>query len=230
MLLTLAALGVVRPVTAQVNLGGLPFKAGDIAAIGTAGAIYLAPIVFDWNHHPPSCGSTAPCDKATIPGIDRWALRGPNQRWDDISTVLVLTVAVGTWSDEWQGGDLGRARIVASIEAASWAMAGTQILKVAVERKRPVLYETGSLITAADMDNQRSFPSGHAAAAFALATSYALDRGALGQPKAKAVALLVVATGVGVLRVVAGKHFPTDVAAGAAMGITSAIVVHAIKF
>jgi undecaprenyl-diphosphatase len=230
MLLTVAALAAVRPAAAQLNVAGLPFKAADVAAIGTAGAIYLAPIVFDWNHHLPSCGVVAPCDRATIPGIDRWALRGPNQRWDDISTVLVLTVAVGTWSEEWQGGALGRARIVASIEAASWAVAGSQILKVAVARKRPVLYEAGGFIAANDMDNQRSFPSTHAAAAFALATSYALDRGALDQPKSKAVALLVVATGVGVLRVVAGKHFPTDVAAGAAVGITSAIVVHAIKF
>jgi undecaprenyl-diphosphatase len=230
MLLTLAALAAVRPAAAQLNVAGLPFKAGDIAAIGLAGATYLAPIVFDWNHHLPSCGVTAPCDQSTLPGVDRWALRPYNQRWDDISTVLVAAVAVGTWSEEWQGGALGRDRIVASIEAASWAMAGTELLKVAVARKRPALYEGAGFIAANDMDNQRSFPSGHVAAAFALATSYALDRGALGQPKSKAVALLVVATGVGVLRVVAGKHFPTDVAAGAAMGVTSAFVVHAIKF
>ncbi|HEY2825285.1 MAG TPA: phosphatase PAP2 family protein, partial [Gemmatimonadales bacterium] len=203
---------------------------GDVAALATAGAVYLAPMVFKWNEHLPSCGSPTPCDPATLPGVDRWALTGVRPRWDDVSTVLLVAGAVGVWSAEADGGALGRARLVASLEAASWAAASSEMIKVAVARKRPVLYSSGSFIVAADMDNQRSFPSTHAAIAFALATSYALDRGALGQTKDRAIALFILATGVGALRVVAGKHFPTDVAAGAALGVTNALVVHVIKF
>jgi membrane-associated phospholipid phosphatase len=32
------------------------------------------------------------------------------------------------------------------------------------------------------------------------------------------------------MRVAAGKHFPSDVVGGAALGVTSAVVVHAIRF
>ena len=38
------------------------------------------------------------------------------------------------------------------------------------------------------------------------------------------------ATGVGVLRVAAGKHYPSDVLVGASVGVASALVIHEIKF
>jgi membrane-associated phospholipid phosphatase len=39
-----------------------------------------------------------------------------------------------------------------------------------------------------------------------------------------------VATGVGVSRVAAGKHFPSDVFAGAVLGTASGLVVYQLKF
>jgi membrane-associated phospholipid phosphatase len=39
-----------------------------------------------------------------------------------------------------------------------------------------------------------------------------------------------VAGTVALLRVVAGKHFPTDVLAGALLGVAGGAAVHAIKF
>ena len=43
-------------------------------------------------------------------------------------------------------------------------------------------------------------------------------------------ALMAGAAGVGVLRVAAGKHHPSDVLIGAGVGVASAVVVHEIKF
>src|SRR5438552_2740661 len=69
-------------------------------------------------------------------------------------------------------------------------------------------------------DNRLSFPSGHAALAFAAATSYLVlaRRQHLRHGTRNAVLLYVGAASVGALRLEAGRHFPTDVLGGAALG------------
>ncbi|MCC6996263.1 MAG: phosphatase PAP2 family protein [Deltaproteobacteria bacterium] len=81
--------------------------------------------------------------------------------------------------------------------------------KRAIRRARPA----EAVLPAPD---RFSMPSGHATAAFAIATSVALLSPALA-PLALAWALAV-----GVSRVVLGVHYPLDVAAGAALGVLSA--------
>ena len=64
-------------------------------------------------------------------------------------------------------------------------------------------------------------PSSHASVAFAAAAAYAsiLHRRGLARSHAGQIAVLFgAAAATGVLRVVAHRHFPTDVAAGAALG------------
>ena len=65
-----------------------------------------------------------------------------------------------------------------------------------------------------------SFPSGHTSMAFAAATSYLVlaRRQHLRHATRNAVLLYVGAAGVGALRLEAGRHFPTDVLGGAALG------------
>ncbi len=65
-----------------------------------------------------------------------------------------------------------------------------------------------------------SFPSGDAAGAFALAAGLAPFAGPCWQ-----VALCVLAASVGVNRVLVQGHYPSDVAAGAALGILCALIV-----
>src|SRR2546427_9005817 len=45
---------------------------GDAASVATAGVLYVLPGALGLPHGAPSCG---PCDPATLPGVDRWALR-----------------------------------------------------------------------------------------------------------------------------------------------------------
>lgn len=65
-----------------------------------------------------------------------------------------------------------------------------------------------------------SFPSGHTALAFALATSVLLHRRNLG------LIFIAAAMLVGVGRVLSNVHYPIDILAGAAIGITTALLLH----
>jgi membrane-associated phospholipid phosphatase len=99
-------------------------------------------------------------------------------------------------------------------------LATTEWLKVLVHRNRPVLYGAPDPAAVADRDNRRSLPSAHASLAFAAATTYLMiaERERLPHRTRNAILLYAGALGVAALRVAAGKHFPTDVAAGAALG------------
>lgn len=69
-----------------------------------------------------------------------------------------------------------------------------------------------------------SFPSGHAAVAFAVATTYALEA----QQAAVTVPALVWASSVAVSRMWLGVHYPTDVLAGSLLGAGIGLTVHAL--
>lgn len=68
------------------------------------------------------------------------------------------------------------------------------------------------------MPRSTSFPSGHSASAFAFATGVCAELPEL------APVLLPLAGAVAYSRTHAGVHYPSDVAAGAAIGIASGVV------
>lgn len=68
-----------------------------------------------------------------------------------------------------------------------------------------------------------AFPSGHTAVAFAFAAALTFGSPGWG------MLALVAAAGVGIGRVFAGVHYPSDVLAGAVLGIVCAIVVRWIR-
>jgi membrane-associated phospholipid phosphatase len=224
---------VVTAVTALVTCGAgagwtqsaepLGATWSQLGSVGVAGAVYLMPHMLDWNTDLPSC---APCDRSGVPAFDRWILGAERDAWSLASTggvgaLGVVSVLAGLGLPD------GSRRAAAAMEAASWAVAVTEIVKTASGRNRPVLYTPDAPGAAGDLTNQRSFPSGHAAAAFALATSLVLhgDRSTEAQ-----VAMLLGAAGVAAMRVLARRHFPSDVVAGAAVGALSAVVVYEVRF
>lgn len=91
------------------------------------------------------------------------------------------------------------------------------VLKNSCQRRRPpeAIPSFCSVIRASD---RFSFPSGHTAAAFLLATLFTACYGVLALP------LFLWAACVGASRVVLGVHFPTDTLAGAALGVSIASV------
>lgn len=103
----------------------------------------------------------------------------------------------------------GWGRMAVSHAFGAFIMAGaTEALKRSVMSRRP------------DGSDWRSFPSGHTAWAFLGATATAIELG--DRSPWYAVGAYAFATGVAVSRVIDGRHFPADVAAGAGVGIISA--------
>jgi len=112
------------------------------------------------------------------------------------------------------GGRRGRAaagRGVLALVIAAFTTNGPA--KLAMRRRRPAPSIRPALIR---MPRSPSFPSGHSAAAFAFATA------AAGEMPELAPVLAPLAVAVGYSRVHTGVHYPSDVAAGAAIGIGSA--------
>lgn len=93
----------------------------------------------------------------------------------------------------------------------------TQGLKYTVNRSRP--YEDyPTIIYPYTIENDASFPSGHTSTAFALATNLSIQY----KKWYIAVPCYAWAASVGYSRMYLGEHYPTDVLAGAAIGIGSA--------
>jgi undecaprenyl-diphosphatase len=93
-----------------------------------------------------------------------------------------------------------------------------QLLKRAVARARPC-DAGGRPLALVDLPDPHSFPSGHAAAATAVAVTVALAHPTV------APIVLPVAALVSYSRVALRVHHVTDVVAGAALGLTGAVVV-----
>jgi membrane-associated phospholipid phosphatase len=87
----------------------------------------------------------------------------------------------------------------------------TQLLKATTDRERPD-----------DPQDKTSFPSGHASGAFAAATlaNRNVDELGVSKPLQRTIQIanLGLASGVAWARVEGGRHFPSDVLAGAALG------------
>jgi undecaprenyl-diphosphatase len=96
------------------------------------------------------------------------------------------------------------------------ATALSQTLKRSLTRARPDAAIAGFEPLASNPD-RFSFPSGHSAAAFAVAVAFAGEPGGIG-PLA-----LLLATGIGLSRVYLGAHYPFDVAAGGILGVFAGI-------
>jgi undecaprenyl-diphosphatase len=141
-------------------------------------------------------------------------------RWAPLTALFVvasawwvkwpLLAAIGGLGDLRAGGRVPRAALDASLAAGLGALAAT-LLKEVVDRARPPLAEA-DLTALVSVPGSPSFPSGHAATAFAAATAVALLHPRLRLPAFGLAALVALS------RVYLGVHFWLDIAAGAALG------------
>jgi len=124
--------------------------------------------------------------------------------------VLGLTLAV------WEPQD-GRAFLLAGLLAYSIELPLYLLLKNTIRRDRPCHRLTG-FCAAIEPSDRFSFPSGHTAAAFVFAMLLARFYPSLMLPG------FVLALLIGSSRVLLGVHYPSDIAAGALLGILSSLV------
>lgn len=159
----------------------------------------------------------------------RLMVRAEAARSPTLDPLLVRLTRAANYSRLWLalatllalfGGARGRRAAshgVWSIALAAAAANGPA--KLLVRRRRPPGLSLPALIR---VPRSTSFPSGHSASAFAFAA------GACGEMPALAPLLVPLAAAVAYSRVYTGVHYPSDVAAGAAIGIGSAAVVAAV--
>jgi len=218
--LTATALAAVAiQLAAQAPAPAYRFGWGDAATTAGAGVVALLPAAVRLPSLPPPC---APCDPAGLWSVDRRVLGADSRsagRASDVS--LAGLVGVGGLLTV-RAGPPGVARGDAAVytDALALTLAVTNWTKALAHRSRPVLYTSGAVAAADVRDNRQSFPSGHTSMAFAAATTYLMiaRREHRRHATRNAVLLYVGAAGVGALRLEAGRHFPTDVAGGAALG------------
>jgi undecaprenyl-diphosphatase len=148
-------------------------------------------------------------------------------RWAPLTAFFVLVsawwvkwpvlAAVGAFGDTRAGWRLPRAALAASLAAGLGALAATG-LKEIVDRARPPL--GGVDVTAVvAVPGSASFPSGHAATAFAAATVVAFLHPRLRIPAIGIAALVALS------RVYLGVHYWSDVVVGSALGVVIGLAI-----
>jgi membrane-associated phospholipid phosphatase len=156
---------------------------------------------------------------------ERLMRRSARVRSPPVDRVLVALTNAATYSRLWiliaalllAGGDR-RSRRAARRGALANAIAAAIAnvpAKLLFRRRRPHAQDSPALIR---MPGSSSFPSGHTASAFAFATGVSAEQPLL------APVLVPLAAAVGYSRVHTGVHHPSDVAAGALIGIGSALL------
>ncbi len=180
----------------------------------------------------PACAPR--CDRSRVNRFDRWAAGRFSRGWGtagDVATASVLAFApIALVLSEGAGDGLHDSLVVG--EAALAASAVQVSLSYATERPRPRLYgDEAPLDERDDANAGRSFFSGHVAncVAATVAASRALQRtGRTGLAAGVLAAGLAGSTFVGVARVGAGSHFPSDVVLGAAAGAGLGLLLPAL--
>lgn len=138
---------------------------------------------------------------------------------------IVLLGAVAAF-----GKKPGREIALAGFVSLVIGFAASEVIKEITVRPRPfsVLPDVGLLIGAPD---SYAFPSGHTTSAFAAAGGAAFAaRRLIGRVPAWAWGMLALAAAMAYSRLYVGVHWPTDVAAGAILGLASGWVCARLAF
>ncbi len=182
----------------------------------------------------------AALDPLQIPGIDRWVTGMWSGTADKISTVTeILSVALPAVTLPLMGGSQDIIALMVYFSEAELLASGlTGIVKGLAGRPRPYVYNTSlSPDIRCTAGSQRSFFSGHSSTAFCGAAFFAMmldyylpGTGKIDQALKYSLTITgyTLATATGILRVVAGQHFVTDVLVGAGVGILCGWLVPAV--
>ena len=154
-------------------------------------------------------------DINTVEKINRWDIHGLSRGLSHSGLILPVGIptAMGVYALIKKDQPLLKDAIYIGTTVIE-AVGITYGLKYAFDRERPYV-KYPDKIHPIEPEDSPSFPSGHTAAAFSLATSLSIT-----YPKWYVIAPSAVwACGVGMARMNQGVHYPSDVLTGAAIGI-----------
>ena len=234
-----SVLSVAAPAQAGERESALDFRVNvyaDLPVIAVSGALWAVPSAMDASNSLDMCAPT--CDPQDVNSWDRRVIPNHSSGAKRASDVLVVSLPLqALWLVIGDGLHLGAEDAVADTliltEVLAVSNALNQLVKSAVERPRPYMYreDDGSGLRKDNADDYRSFYSMHTNTVFAVLTGTAVIF-SLRYPSHPFkwflwTAALAGGATVAALRVLAGKHFFTDVITGAVTGIASGIAIPA---
>jgi len=198
----------------------LPLMSGAIGGLGLS-------FVLGKNIKPLTPEERARLDRQNVPLFDRWACQNFSPKADKISDIF-LGVCAASPLLMYASSNLGRDQrwtyALMYLETGILTYSITEITKCLVGRIRPFLYnsEVSWQDKVSSSNARKSFFSGHTSISFASTVFLAYTYSAF-YPESRWRPVvwgagLSAATLVGVLRILSGKHFPTDVLVGALVG------------
>jgi undecaprenyl-diphosphatase len=149
-----------------------------------------------------------------------------HDHWEDVARFLesvapllfvVLLAALFLARGKWRSRN-GRHGVVAAALSAGLALTLAKVISDAVARQRPFVDHPHAAHLFIKHAADYGFPSDHASGAFAIAVALLLRHRRAG------LLALVMATLIGVGRVMIGVHYPTDILGGAVLGTLCALV------
>jgi membrane-associated phospholipid phosphatase len=197
----------------------------DATVIGASVALAIVPPVFGDSIVSPSC----PCNPSSVNAIDRRSIGNASSAaatLSDLTTIAAIAAPVG-----YELATLGLSRafvedMVVFGQTVLVSNALVSVVKLAVQRPRPETYATTNRAKLEATDGYLSFYSGHTTNTFAALSAAAMilhlryDTGVWPW-----VVTAMVGGSVAIERVLAGKHFPTDVAVGAVAGVGEGVLI-----
>lgn len=147
-------------------------------------------------------------------------LEDPTTELAGVMVPLYALATIGLWFLARPYGPVRwKLASASALVAAGVALLANQAISHLWERPRPFTAHTALTHVLGARTTDPSFPSDHAAAAFAIAFAvFAFSRRA-------GVGFLAVATLIGLSRIALGMHYPSDILAGLLVGLASAALV-----
>jgi membrane-associated phospholipid phosphatase len=197
----------------------------DVTVIGASVGLAIVPAVWGDNIVSPSC----PCDKGSVNALDRRSIGNASSAARTLSDVTVIAAIAAPVGYELATLGLSRAFVEDMVVFGQTVLVSNalvSVIKLAVQRPRPETYATTDRSKLEATDGYLSFYSGHTTNTFAALSAASMilhlryDTGVWPW-----VVTAVVGGSVAIERVLAGKHFPTDVAVGAVAGVGEGVLI-----
>jgi membrane-associated phospholipid phosphatase len=219
------------PPAPEADRAGVPVSiyrldlAWDIPVSVVAAAGIIVPYALTDSLIHPRC----PCSVSEVPGFDRWAIGHASDTADTLSTItaglaMVAPLAVDLADVGPSTPFLEDSAVLAETLLVNGAL--TTLAKYTVQRPIPRVYSPALPAVVSSPADYRSFYSGHTSTTFAALTTmsmtWTLRHGGAWWPW---VVTGVVGSSVALERVLAGRHFPSDVLVGAAAGTLVGLAV-----